>query len=92
MDIPTFSELVIGNPAVLFVVGLIFGYWLRMFQSNYRFKKPKRYQQVRVDLTVKPAVMAEKLKEPSFEWSDTVVQTFTKRPLNTIQIDQSRKA
>jgi hypothetical protein len=83
MEIDTFIEIINANPACYFVVGLILGYFLRgTFShgvvSEFRNKRPSRYQTKKIDPVKRSSIVAD-LAEPSFDWSDAAAKTIIAR-------------
>jgi hypothetical protein len=93
MDISTFFETIKTNPACFLIAGIVLGYVLRGFVlhgivSDFRSKRPNRYQTKKVDSSIKrPTVVADS-NEPSFEWSDATVKAFTSQRIGSISLDQ----
>lgn len=93
MDIVTFLESVKTNPACYFVAGIVLGYFLRGFvlngfTSEFRGKRPSRYQSKRISPPVKRPGIAAELKEPAFDWTDAAVKTIRPRGLGSNALDQ----
>ncbi|MEQ1543771.1 hypothetical protein [Methyloglobulus sp.] len=96
MDINTILEIIKTNPACYFIAGLALGYFLRGFVlhgsvSDFRGKRPSRYQPKKADVSVKRASATADANEPSFEWADSTVNAFTSRRLGSISLDQHGK-
>lgn len=93
MDIVTFLESVKTNPACYFVAGIVLGYFLRGFvlygfASEFRGKRPSRYQNKKVDSPVKRPGIAAELNEPAFDWTDVAVKTIRPRRMGSHALGQ----
>jgi hypothetical protein len=93
MDIVTLLGLIKTNPACYFVAGIVLGYFLRGFVSNgffseFRSKRPSRYQSKKLGSPVKRTGIAAELNEPAFDWTDAAAKTITARRLGRNALDQ----
>jgi hypothetical protein len=79
MEILTFFAPLSNNPGALFIGGVILGYGLKALQSSHAVKKPKRYSG-NVHRHTRGVSNSKFEHEPSFEWSDSVVESLAKRP------------
>lgn len=93
MDVNTIFEIIKTNPACYFVAGIVLGYFLRGFVCNgfvsdFRSKRPSRYQTKKGSPSVKRANIVASSNEPSFEWTDATVKAFTSQRIGSISLDQ----
>jgi hypothetical protein len=91
------DEFILANPASLFVLGLIVGFFLRGLMGSVfsasRTKKPGRYRGRKSNMDVnKPSATVVDIKEPALEWSDNVVRNIAQRSSRyTNELNQSAK-
>jgi hypothetical protein len=91
MDISIIVEILKNNPGSYFVVGLVLGYLLRVYISDYRVKRHGRYQSTKADGYEKRTALKSALKEPSFEWADAAANSLAPSKLGGISLDQPGK-
>lgn len=94
MDITVLIEFIKTNPLCYFVGGIAVGYYLRVYLTDYRIKRPSRYQSKKFGSSVKRSNSVDdlNLSEPSFGWSDVTEKAIKPQTLSKIALDQSRNS
>ncbi|MBK8816580.1 MAG: hypothetical protein IPN42_14240 [Methylococcaceae bacterium] len=89
MDITTILETVTPISLSYFFIGGLAGYLLRVYSSNFRSKRPGRYQTTKTDASVKRFASLDDSNVPAFELPDSVLKTLTPSRLSGAGIDEN---
>jgi hypothetical protein len=96
MDFNSINEFILANPASLFVLGLVVGFFLcGLMGSVFTFslsKKPSRYRARKSNDDVKSSATVIDFKEPISGWSENTVRNIAQRSSRyTGEANQSAK-
>jgi hypothetical protein len=89
MDITTILETLTPISLGYFIIGALVGYLLRVYSSNFRSKRPSRYETTKTDATVKRFANLDESNEPAFELPDSVLKTLTPSRLSRAGFDEN---
>ena len=89
MDITTILETVTPISLGYFFIGGLVGYLLRVYSSNFRSKRPSRYETTKSDTSVKRFANLDDSNVPAFDLPDSVLKTLTPNRLSRAGVDEN---